>query len=283
MRKWIKRTLLSVAALTTMSAGLSYWLARDQPDWYRPRVLDAGEQESLARRAENALIGANNWADELKVEEARRNADSAATQATRPVNSHSVAFSEDELNALFQKWSRWNGWNERLAKYVTDPVVALHNGNLILAGKLNDLGTVASFHFKPEIDSNGKLTLKLARVLAGKLPMPKAVWTSQRDRMAGAIQVRLAGWQASARLTPNGEANHDAIAATMGSAMLDVLNDTPAEPIVFLQSMPLRVTDLGIVDDQLTLTVTPMSSAERSALMTRIGAAPAPATAPSFQ
>lgn len=285
MRKWLKRTLLTTAALTTMAAGLSYWLLRGEPDWYHPGVLNPAQREALAKRAEDALIGANNWADQLKAREARVQA-TASTQPSNgellpsPSESHSVAFSEDELNALFQKWSQFNGWNERLAKYVTDPVIALRGGNLILAGKMKDIGAVASFHFKPEIDPSGQLQLTLVRVMGGKLPLPKAIWNSQRDRMTTGILARLPAWQAGAAITPDGSANQDAILAAMGQTMLDVLNEQPADANVFIQNVPVRVTELTIIDEQLTSTVAPLTFDERASLLRRIRSSSTSTTAP---
>ncbi len=284
MPKWLKRTLLTTVALLTMAAGLSYWLMRGEPEWYRPRVLDAAQREALAKRAEDAVIGVNNWADQLKARESRVPVNAltapASDDPSLPKESHSVAFSEDELNALFQKWSQFNGWNERLAKYVTDPVIALRRGNLILAGKMKDLGTVASFHFKPEIDASGQLNLTLVRVMGGKLPLPNALWASQRNQMTGAIVARLPAWREGAAITPDGSANQDAILASVGTTMLDILTDQSAEADVFIQNMPVRVAEVTIIDEQLTATVVPLTSSERSALLQRIRAPSSSTTAP---
>lgn len=278
MRKWVKRILLSTAALLTIAAGLSYWLFQGQPDWYQPRAIPAEQREALAQRAEEALIGANNWADQLKARTARQQS-AAAAQNDQPLpeleESHSVAFTEDELNALFQKWSKWNGWDQRLAKYVTDPVIALRGESIVLAGKINDIGAVASFYFKPQLDDNGQIKLTLSRVLAGRLPMPKAIWNSQRDRMAGAIQAKMPAWQQGAALAADGSANQDLIAASFGQAMIDVLSDRPAEANVFIQGVPMRVTDLKVAEEQLGLTVVPLNASERTDLLQRVQPDPA--------
>jgi hypothetical protein len=282
MRKWVKRTFLSFAVLLAIAAGLSFWLVHAEPAWYRAKILAPAERDALAERAEQSMIGVTNWADEFRAAAVRRSSgEEPATQpASLPKGTHAVAFSENELNALFQKWSQFNGWDDRLAKYVSDPVIAVRAGNLVLAGKLKEVNTIASFHFSPKIDEKGLLRLTLKRVMAGRLPLPNAIWTSQRDRMTSAILVRMPMWQASARIAPDGSANQDAILAAMGKTLLELLNDRPAEADIFINSMPVRVTELTVTEEQIGATVVPLTDDERQALLRHIKE---PTNAPTTQ
>ena len=60
------------------------------------------------------------------------------------------------------------GLRDKYSDYLDDPKVVLRDGRLILAGRLRELGTVASFQFKPTIDDSGKLRLDLVRVTGGR-------------------------------------------------------------------------------------------------------------------
>ena len=274
-RKWIKWTLLTVVAVLAIGAAGSYWMLRTDPDWYRPVAWDPSQHEAIASRAERKFMDASSWANRLKAQ-AQAAHDAGQAGSTRPApttapdESATVTFGDDELNVLFRKWSQLNGWDQKLAEYVTDPVLVLRPGRLILAGKVKDVGAVASFHFEPSLDERGNLSLKLDRVLAGRLPMPAAVWEQQRDRMLDGLRRRMPLWQNSAAIAPNGAANEAAVSATMGKLLVNVLNDQPSEPVVFVESMPARLTNLEVVEDEMTLTVEPLTSAERTALLQRI-------------
>lgn len=277
-KKWLKRTLLALAAVLAMAAGVSYWLFRDTPDWYQPLSWDKDRYEALASSAEDEYVKAKNWAEKLKVDagiayRARQEGTTLpAGSSTDDPQEHVITFSDDQLNVLFRKWSQLNGWNERLARYVTDPILVLRDDRLILAGKLKDVGAVASFHFQPVMDERGALSLRLVRVLAGRLPMPDAVWESQRARMLGVLRQKLPVWQQAAQISSNGAANDSAIAAAMSKMLIHVVEGESTEPVAFIESVPVRIQDLEIRDHKMVITVRPLTPAERTALLQRIRA-----------
>ena len=72
-----------------------------------------------------------------------------ATQPARPLR---VDFSEEELNASFQKWDQLYGWTERYRNYVQDPSVVIHDGRLVLAteeGVQEPVGAGDIVHLRP--------------------------------------------------------------------------------------------------------------------------------------
>jgi hypothetical protein len=199
-----------------------------------------------------------------------------ATQPSRPLR---VEFTEEELNASFQKWNQLYGWTERYKAYVQNPTVVLHDGRLVLAGNSQELGTIVSLHFEPKLTKDGQLDLRLERVLAGRLPIPQAFFEKYRDSATSKLHTALPSLQRKAQIKPDGSANAEAMAAAMGELFLHVLANEPAEPVIFLpvgqsRSVPVRLTDVSI-DDQtqtLSLTVKPLNAAERLSLLERIRA-----------
>jgi hypothetical protein len=296
MKKWLKRTLLLVAlvlAVVLLLSGVAVSLFHGTPAWYEPGSAwggpaGKGEAEQLARSAENKLIDAQNWgaavvADARRARAATRSATrpGGTTPAPRAAESHEIAFSQDELNALFDKWSTAYGWRDKYSAYLDDPRIVLHEGKLILAGRLKELGAIASFQFRPSVDASGRLRLDLVRVTGGRLPLPDVVWVKWRDQIAAALRQRMPQWRAEAKIDPTGAANTAAMAATFSQLFFAVADGQAAEPVLFMplidrgQSVPVRVTAVSVSDDKLTLRAEPLTPAQRAALLEHIKSAPA--------
>jgi len=154
--------------------------------------------------------------------------------------------------------------------------VILQNDRLILAGRMKELGAVASFQFRPQLDAAGKLRLDLVRVTGGKLPLPEGAWAKWRDQIVDATRKNVPAWRAQARIDSTGAANFPAMAATLSGLLFAVAEKHPAEPVLFLplagerDSVPVKVAKVAVETGKLTLTVEPMSVSERAALLQRI-------------
>jgi len=275
-RKVISWSLVTLVVLLLVGAGVSYWAFRGTPDFYhRPQLTDQERADAFSQ-ATQKIIRTREWAQDLWTSEQRATVRGQPTTApTQPSRSYTVSFSEREVNAYLEQISIRDRWDEKYAKYVKDPTVVLRDGRIILAGTVPDIGAVASFHFAPSIDEQGQFRLTLARVLAGRLPMPDVVWSSQRERVERAIRSRLPEWQQKAQIAPNGVANADAIAADAGKLVLEMLHDRPREPVLFLPfeakaAVPVRLTEVKVADGELAFTVLPVTPAERAALLERV-------------
>jgi hypothetical protein len=269
--------LVTLVVLLSVGAGVSYWAFRGTPDFYHKPHLTDQERADAFNEATQKIIRTREWAQDLWTSEQRATAarGQATTAPTQPARSYTVSFSEREVNAYLEQISIRDRWDEKYAKYVKDPTVVLRDGRIILAGTVPDIGAVASFHFAPSIDRQGQFRLTLARVLAGRLPMPDVLWSAQRERVEGAIRSRLPEWQRKAQIAPNGVANADAIAADAGKLLLEMLHDRPREPVLFLPfeekaAVPVRLTDVDVADGELTFTVVPVTPVERAALLERL-------------
>ena len=118
-------------------------------------------------------------------------------------------------------------------------------------------------------------------MLGGRLPLPEALWSKQRDRAARLLASRLPALQRSARIEPDGATNESAIGAAMCELVLQVLNGQPAEPILFLprldegRGIPVKLTAVSIENQTLGITVEPLGASERAGVPSAVtGALP---------
>jgi hypothetical protein len=215
------------------------------------------------------------WAQDQQAREVR--GARGAPPGTNPSRSIDISFSEDELNGFFHKWDSTFGWSNAYSAYLSQPQIALRDGRLILAGTVIDLGSVLSVELVPKLEG-GRLSLTIGRVLAGKLPLPGAFWDGYRQQAEAAVGARLPQWRHGAEIGPQGGANTDAVAAAMADLLVNMLEDRPARPVLFLpyavqsrpRSLPVKVTDVRIEDRTLTMTVEPLDGAAREKLLEEI-------------
>ena len=283
--KWVKsllRILALLAILIAIGAGVGWYLLRGTPTWYEVPALDPAARQAAAVRAENELKRTIDWAASQQAEEraaihaARGAAPStgpATTQATRP--SLTVTFSEQELNAAFEKWETAYGWRESYGSYITDPRIVLHEGRLIVAGNVKDRNMLISLHFAPKVDGKGRLNFELARVLGGRLPLPESAFDGYREKLEQKLKGALPGLQRGAQIKPDGSANDKAVAATLGRLLLCVLDRRPEEAVIFLPAnqgtrVPVKVAEVDIEGKSISLTVQLMTPQERAALLDHI-------------
>jgi hypothetical protein len=125
------------------------------------------------------------------------------------------------------------------------------------------------------------LRLSIDGTQAGRLPVPRAVVEIQLRRLREMIEARLPRLRSDARIDTFGAVNGSAAAAAMSMLLLDLISDRPADAVIYMpvdergSSVPLRITGLRIVEDQLTLDVVPvLDAAERSRLFDRIRKSP---------
>ncbi len=290
MKKVAKRILLSVALLLTLIIGgllAAIILARAEPEFYKKISLSAEKLEAAAQSATNKLADIQNHVARLAA--ANRAAAHAAAstnsansanrlnamvaEASKPID---IAFTADELNAFFDKWSTFHDWKAAYSAYVTDPGIVLEGQRIILAAKSIDLGLVVSLHFEPTIDAQGQLHLPLVRVLGGRLPLPMAVISKWQDKVLARIATSFPEWQKDAAFDNDGGANAALIRASSSLLFVHALRDEPSEPTVFLPvvgtgaSVPVQITSVAINDGRLVMTVNPLTHDERVEMLNRI-------------
>ena len=289
MRKWMKRTMLGVALLMALAALFltgGFVLLRGTPDFYRQSALNSEQRAEAAARAESKLSQMQNLASDAQGAEIQRRLGTTTTPATAP-GARTFSFTDEELNALFNKWAELHNWKDLLQRTIDDPMIVLRNGQIIFAGKVTldavpgvAKNTIVSIYFEPKLTADGQFDLKLVSMMGGKLPLPKDTLVSpMREKLSKYIAGALPGWQQRAEIAADGATNADAMKSALGKLLMKMFADQPGEPVLFLPllsrgstTVPVRLTDVTIANNTLSLTVIPLDAPQRSALLERIKA-----------
>jgi hypothetical protein len=272
--KRVKRSILAGLLLIVVATPLyGWWRFNHAPAYYHGFNLTPPQREEAARTATNKLANVQNAAALAAAIDVRRRNQPPTTGSANPAlpDPISVSFTAEELNAFYEKWAVFEGWKAAYQRDIEQPAIILQPGRMILAAKVTSLGTVASIELQPHLDDQGRFAANVTRVRLGDLPLPQRLLSGYRERLAGAIIRRMPQWRFTAQIRDDGSANGSAICATMGQLLLDTLAHQPADPIIFLPvidrgSIPVRLIDVHVGDDTLTLTVRPMTPAERQVL-----------------
>lgn len=252
--------LLLVGAIITTAVGWHY--LRGMPSYYKAYKWTEEQRRALNRQTDNKLALAEDQALKAASREIKaRNAGQTLATAHEPIK---VVFSEEELNAVIRR----PDVEDVFSKYVEDPGIYLNDGQIILAGKVKDYGYLISFYFEPKIDDQGKLKLSLIKTLGGRLSVPRSALSGKFDDLRALLEKHLPDWQRQAKMdSRTGGCNSGTIKSTMGKLALSIMADRPAEPLVFLPSMngalPLRLTDVQVKDQELSLTLLPLTPEQR--------------------
>jgi hypothetical protein len=262
------------AALVLALLGL--WLLHRAPAWYNAAALSDDRREqsfSDAAHKYNTVLdmAAQAYARDLRVKYAEAHGRPAPTgESVEPVV---VSFTEDEINAQIQQWL----WGRQEQHWANNPIIALSDGEIILAARLRDSQLVVSVYLEPKIDAQGLLELRVASIRGGALPIPQVLLSKPRRELAADLEARLAGWQTQARFSENGMANGAGATAAMAKILLSALDGRASSPVLFMadpteshQPLPVRLTDIAIDAGKLTLTVRPVRAAERQELMRQV-------------
>ena len=273
----LRRALLLLGLFFAVTAlavgGGSWWLSGREPEWYQPKQADPQELAAASDRAEKQIERTLSWAQDQQASASRHGAGDNAP--TRPASSTEISFSETELNGFFQKWDKAFGWSQLYAAYVADPMVVVREQKILIAARVKELGAVVTVELWPRLE-NGQLQVGVTRVLAGQLPLPRAMWSRYITVLSNTVGGNLNGWRAKADITPRAGANNAAASASMSELLIDALHDRPSNPVLFLPiagssgSLPVQITDVSIGNQTLQLTVRPLTADEQKLLLAHI-------------
>lgn len=289
MKKLLRGLAIVVVALL-LAAVVALLLGRhrlySRPDWYRARHLSATESEAAANSADQKMIAARSQIAEAYAAQTRAARAKNAIQ-TQPASPFTLDLTEDEINSWIPKWEGELGWKSKAANYVKDPAIFFRKQEIILAGEVKKWNSIVSLHFVPTLE-DGKLQIKLTQVTAGTLPLPRASWDGYLQKLTSALSTKLPELQRKADIDQHGRANSAAVEAAMSELLLNTLNGEPAEPALFLPdqlgrsgSLPVKITDVTVVDGTLSLSVEPMDAPQRTALLDELRGPTNSATAAS--
>jgi hypothetical protein len=270
--KWFKRIVLTTGLVLIVAMAALLVLVRNTPDWYERPALTEAQRQAAAQRAQDELLSAQ---DRIVTDAADRSA--GRTPATRPAESRTITVSDVELNSLFATWAESRNWRGPIEAYVSDPAILFRDGRVILAGTVKEMrDAVVSMHFEPRLTPDGRLDMNLVSVRGGNLPMPEPLYAKHRDRLIASLTRRMPKWRQDAAIRPNGLTNNATVAAGMADLLLGGLTHRPTDAVLFVPTtnnqggVPVRLTDVTLTDGKLALTVTPLTPAEREALIARL-------------
>lgn len=282
--KWIKRILVAVLLLLLALGGLgllAWHLKGSRPAWYPKDAPDPAAVRAAFTSVNTKLEGVQSWIADTSIYERSRNGSRnpvSTDPTTAPSKTFTITLSAAELNAFFSNWDKKFHWGDRLSKYVSNPVLVIQDNRLILAGEVKDADTVLSVHLEPRIDDKGMLHLEVVKVMGGMLPLPQAFWDRYRQKLTGAMENKIDQLREKARLHSDGSMNTEGIAVEMNDLLIHALNGEPAEPVLFLpqdmshanNGLPVKLTDISMKDNAITMTVVPLSPDERQSLLKHI-------------
>ncbi len=286
MKRWLKWLLLGVAALLVglmILAAFGYRSLHQSPEFYRTFAWDSGTP-ILSQRVLDQVFQARSMAQAShyrEVREARGTARPTTAMAPPAAEFVTLNVTEEELNAfLLHNSAAFQDFRSLAERYVSGMGFFLRDHRLIAAARISDLNCVVSFHFEPSIDDRGRLRLKLTKVLGGRLPLPQFLLAGQLDLLRQKLGSHMPQWQTAARIGPTGASNMSAMKVSVTRLVLDSLENQPTDAVLFMpvdeklgdrgNSVPLRITSIDIGDQCLSMTLRPMTRAERQELLARL-------------
>jgi hypothetical protein len=282
MKKWRKRILwgIGVGLLGLVAAGgVMFYLSTHSPDWYRAKKLSPQAVADLRKTAENKLSGMQSWVQgSAQWPKVGTRPPVATDPEVAPPTTKTITLTEDELNAMLGTWEE--KLLQRFGQYISDPALGLRDGHVVLAVTLKDAGRVLSVHVQPRLDDQGMLILSIDELKAGRMTVPKMLWSSYTDKVAELLGPKVEESRTTARLEADGTGNEAAVASLMNRLLLRSLKDKSADPVLFLppdpshleRGYPVKVADVKIENESLTLTLVTLTGDEQKHLLARIRA-----------
>jgi uncharacterized protein YpmS len=283
--KWIKRFLFLVAVILTLviiAASVGTYMYRAKPSWYRQSTLSPAQKKETGNRAVQKFADVFSWAASVQAQQVRLRRGIASHEA--PVGPKTFTVSEDELNSFVENWqspnkSQFQKW---IKQYFTDCRLILEDGALMAAGEskpeTTGLSTVISVEFDPAIDDKGKLKLELGTISAGRLPLPKSMFSGSMQQPHAWLAESVKANQPAATLDYAMVANQSAAAAEMSRLLLDSLDGNDSDSILFIpfdlgdlrQTLAVRISSIKIISGSMTMTLNPMGSGDQAPVLARI-------------
>lgn len=249
--------------------GIGLALLTGEPSYYHATAMKPEQIESAAKRVEDKLVEIRNLAFERRLDQTAGPVDGTETV-------YVVTFTQDELNGFLTKWSELSAVRNARGNRISRPAVALRKGEMILAAKtdLGRLTAVLGVHLHPTVTGDG-LRLSLARLTAGRLPLPRGMIQSELSRITTPLVRRLPEWRRNARLDRTGAANEDALKALYADLLIALLTDRPVDSVVLVpldggRGIPVRLTNIELTDGAITVRAAPLNPAARSEFLRRL-------------
>ena len=285
-RRWVRWAVAVTLVVLAAAAGVGAVLwrrANAVPDFYARAPL-TGEDRLEAIASVERKLGDFQGSFGQAVARQRSAAGEAAGEDEEVVPAEpepaTLAFTADELDTYFTKWLDDNGYREGFARHLADPRLAVHDGNLVVAGTMPAFrDAVVSLHLLPSVNDAGRVRLELAGAYAGRLPLPAAAFDIFRDKSAAALRARLPVLKADAANDPDAGLNDAAVSLAVNAELLALIEDKRLDDLVLFPRLldfgriPARVATMEVVGEELELGFLPLTPDERQSLIDDVLAA----------
>ncbi len=274
--KWLKRLLLIVALMLLVAIGSGVVIlqrVRSSPKFIHRYHWEGTQARGVvAQKATNNLVVIHNMAVNNSANESRLARTDGSHPPMLPADPLTVTFTEELLNASLIHYSDY--YRDKYERFVTEPGIYLHEGNLVIAGYMTERGSYVSLHFKPAVGENG-LRFDLVRCMAGNQTVPRFLLDGQFAKLQATLRKNIAYWQSRAKIDPNGSTNPNAVRVAMSELLVNSLDGKDSSPVLYAPGndsewMPVRLADMRIDGDQLIVTVAPIPRADREKLLEEI-------------
>jgi hypothetical protein len=144
---WLKISLWVAAILLVAGAVISvtsYVLIRRTPEWYQPDTRTEDQRNMAAKAIEDILAAIHTWGSKRASvpvkphqQASPTDTDPSTQQALamlgqKPDEAFQISFTDDQLNAFFNKWANTHDRREWFERYVDDPRLVVRENQLIL-------------------------------------------------------------------------------------------------------------------------------------------------------
>jgi hypothetical protein len=187
LRRFMKRAVLLTLLLVTLAVAAMTYLARSEPAYWKEhrafiRQSSPEQIDRLAQEVQTQLDTLTNLgitqakADQFTSGSAGAGQDNVKPEDVRINEDQTLTLTNPQLAAVVQtrldQWMKERGYVR--PKEITDPMVAVDDGKLVMAFELDAGGftSIISGKFKLTIQDDGMAELSLKRFLVGKLPVP---------------------------------------------------------------------------------------------------------------
>jgi hypothetical protein len=262
-------------AFTAVAALYSIYLARVTPQWYKNDPATALQTEADANQSDQTVADLFSYANDVAAAQIRR----FRTQQAKPgdlIGAKTITLTQQQVDAFVDKWEGIfeEPLVESLGPHIVGGRLILLDHRFLIAGTLKDMGvlsdTVASIEFQPSLDKEGNLWPGMTRVYSGELPLPSLLVSAAQRKFRPAVEEDLNRLQSRAVIFHDGLANGRMAEATLGKLLQAALDGQAVDSVIFLpcnlgglqRAVPIRVTDLSIANQELTVSLRPLSDDE---------------------
>lgn len=277
--KWLRRIGIGLLLVLIAVAGVGVYIWRGAsaiPEFYQ-RARLSGEARLKAIASVERKFGL--FQDQFGAAVAQRNradAGSATQPATQPTEPVTVSLTAAEIDTYFDKWLDDNGYRDAVERHLADPRLAIHDGAIVLAGRMRSFNdSVVSLYFRPQVSEGGTAQLVFHSAYAGRLPLPDSAFDVFRDKARGPLEQKVADLKDDVALE-EGDVNSAGIQVAIDRQVLALLNREPIEELVLFPPLlargpvAARVAELTVEGTELALGFVPLSRSEREALVERL-------------